>query len=132
MAVLVTKTFARKALRILATPGLFLRLIHGTSDLCYSPLSLIAWTEVDANDAVGPAGGWRSCSAWAVRWSAGLKPSPIAHENLKSRAPRRLRLILLHIEAYAPRGSVHFPREAPYAVGRTILLQDRSDRAQGS
>ena len=37
---------------------------------------------------------------------------------LKSRAPRRVRLTKIHIEAYAPRGSVHFISQAIAALFR--------------
>ncbi len=73
---------------------------------CYCPLSCIARTEVDANDAVQHAGGSGSCPAWACEGEGPVPPvRPL--EDLKPRAPRRLRLILIHIEAYAPRGFVH-------------------------
>ena len=63
-----TNICPRRRLRILASPSLFLGLIHAPSDLCYSPLSTIARTVVDANDAMdkrvgelrgfpGPCGG---------------------------------------------------------------------------
>ena len=88
----MTKTYPSNALRTLATPRLFLRLIHGTSDLCYSPLSTIARTEVDANDAMDMRVGMVRAFPGPCGGSTGLKPSPIAHVILKSRAPRRLRL----------------------------------------
>ena len=48
----VTKSFARRRLQTLASPRLFLRLIPVPLDLCYDPLSAIARTEVDANEAM--------------------------------------------------------------------------------
>ncbi len=74
--------------------------------MLFSP-QFIARTVVDANDAMDMRVGTVRAVPGPCGGSTGLKPSPIAHVILKSRAPRRLRLTKLHIEAYAPRGAVH-------------------------
>jgi hypothetical protein len=83
-------------------------------------------TEVDANDTVAPAGGWDSRPTWAVRETRRANTPP-GHARSPTPRPEANAPLYLNIEAYAPRGSVHFPQTGGFHAHRTLPLAEDSD-----